>query len=91
MNAPAVRCRDLIWVGVVLLILLALSALTALGPQAGWKTAASLAIAVAKLGFIVWFFMRLREHRGLIRVFAGAGLCWLAFLVILSLADYATR
>lgn len=90
MNTP-VPCRDLIWVGVVLLLLLTLSALTSLGPQAEWKTAASLAIAAAKLAFIAWFFMRLREHRGLIRVFAGAGLCWLTLLVILSLADYATR
>jgi cytochrome c oxidase subunit 4 len=82
---------DLIGIGIALLFLLALSALTVIGPSAGWKTIVSLAIAAAKLVLIVWFFMRLGRHRGLIRVFAAAGLCWLSLLLVLGFGDYLTR
>ncbi len=83
--------RDLWLVLAALLGLLALSALTVLLPPAPWKTAAGLLIAGLKLGVIALFFMRLREHRGLTRVFAAAGLFWLGLLIVLVLSDYLTR
>jgi len=74
-----------------LLVLLALSAASALLPPAPWKTAGSLAIAALKAGLIALFFMKLRYQRGLIRIFAGAGLFWLCILATLLLADYIMR
>jgi cytochrome c oxidase subunit 4 len=83
--------RDLLLVLGALLALLALTAGSALLPPAPWKTAFGLLIAVAKLAVIALFFMRLREHRGLTRVFAAAGLFWLGLLLVLVLSDYLTR
>jgi len=83
--------RDLLLVLAALLALLALSAASTLLPPAPWKTAAGLAIAMMKLAVIALYFMRLREHRGLTRVFAAAGLFWLGLLAVLVLSDYLTR
>jgi hypothetical protein len=35
--------------------------------------------------------MRLRHQPGLVRIFAVAGLFWLAILVVLTLSDFLTR
>ncbi|HEX3731032.1 MAG TPA: cytochrome C oxidase subunit IV family protein [Opitutaceae bacterium] len=83
--------RDLALVLAALLALLAASAATVLLPLAPWKTACSLGIAAAKAALVGALFMRLREHGGLTRVFAAAGLCWLAILAVLAAADYLTR
>jgi len=83
--------RDLTLVLAALLALLTASAATALFPLAAWKTPFSLGIAAVKAALVAALFMRLREHGGLTRVFAAAGLCWLAILAVLSAADYLTR
>jgi cytochrome c oxidase subunit 4 len=75
----------------LLLALLALSAGSSFLPPAPWKTAAGLLIAAAKTGLIALFFMKLRYQRGLVRIFAGAGLFWLGLLAVLLLADYLMR
>ena len=49
------------------------------------------AIAVAKAGLVVWFFMHLRSASGLVRLFAGAALFWLVVLFALGLNDWLTR
>jgi cytochrome c oxidase subunit 4 len=74
-----------------LLALLALSAASTFLPPAAWKSAAGFAIAGAKTGLIALFFMRLRHQRGLVRVFAVAGLFWLCILATLLAADYFMR
>jgi cytochrome c oxidase subunit IV len=74
-----------------LLALLALSAASSFLPPAPWKTAAGLIIAATKTGLIALFFMKLRYQRGLVRIFAGAGLFWLGLLAVLLLADYLMR
>jgi cytochrome c oxidase subunit 4 len=74
-----------------LLALLALSAASSFLPPAPWKTAAGLVIAAVKTGLIALFFMKLRYERGLIRIFASAGLFWLGILATLLLADYLMR
>jgi len=89
--ASSVRIRDLAAVFAGLFILLSLSAGSVLLPPARWKTAAALAVAVAKAGLIAAFFMKLKQHRGLLRVFAGAGLFWLAIFAVLIMTDYLTR
>jgi cytochrome c oxidase subunit 4 len=85
------QARDLIWIGLALLGLLAASALTVLIPPAPWKTAAGLAIAGAKVTLIALFFMRLNRSPGLVRIFAAVGLFWLAIMATLVSADYLTR
>jgi cytochrome c oxidase subunit IV len=74
-----------------LLGLLALSAGSSFLPPAPWKTAAGLAIAAAKTVLIALFFMRLKYRRGLVPIFAVAGLFWLGILGTLLMADYLTR
>lgn len=90
-TSSSVRICDLAAVFAGLLILLALSAGSVLLAPARWKTAAALAVAVAKAGLIAAFFMKLKQHRGLLRVFAGAGLFWLAIFAVLIMTDYLTR
>jgi cytochrome c oxidase subunit IV len=90
-TASSVRVRDLAAIFAALLILLALSAASVLLPPARWKTAAALGVAAAKAGLIAAFFMKLKQHRGLLRVFAGAGLFWLAIFAVLLMTDYLTR
>jgi len=90
-TAPSIRIRDLASVFAALLILLSLSAGSVLLPPAGWKTAAALAVAAAKAGLIAAFFMKLKQHRGLLRVFAAAGLFWLSIFAVLMMTDYLTR
>lgn len=89
--AASFAARDLIGIGLALLLLLALSAGTVLLPPAPWKTGASLAISAAKISLIVTFFMRINRSRALVRIFAFAGLFWLGILATLVAADYLTR
>jgi cytochrome c oxidase subunit IV len=55
------------------------------------NTPMALAIAVAKAFLVMMFFMHLRQGDFLTKVFAGAGVLWLAHLLIFMLSDYLTR
>jgi cytochrome c oxidase subunit 4 len=72
----------------ILLVLTAGLAYVNLGPL---NTAVSLAIAFAKALLIFWFFMHARQSRGLVRIFAGAGVFWLLIMFSLTFSDYLTR
>ena len=50
-----------------------------------------LGIAVTKATLVVLWFMHVRYGPRLIHVLAGAGLAWLAILLVFVLADYLTR
>jgi cytochrome c oxidase subunit 4 len=91
MKASASNLRPLLAVYVALLVLLALTAGATFLPQGWWSTPFSLLIASAKACLIFYFFMRLRNYTGLVRVFALAGFFWLAILLLLTAADYFTR
>lgn len=75
--------------------LLALTLVTAgaafvdLGAQ--WNNLAALAIATIKAILVATYFMHLRHSPRLTLLFAGAGLIWLAHLLVFSFADYLTR
>ena len=84
-----IRTAVLAWVG--LMVLLALTVGVTLAPLDGWRMPLSLFIAAVKAGLIFWFFMHLREEKGLVRVFALAAIVWLALLLLLSAADFASR
>ena len=76
------------------LALLALLALTAVGaflPIGRWNIFVALAIAAAKTGFVVYFFMELKRENALIRMAASVGLIWLLIMLMLALADYVCR
>jgi cytochrome c oxidase subunit 4 len=59
-----------------------------LGPM---NVVAALGIAIGKTLLVMLFFMHLRYSGKLAWVFAGAGVVWLAHLLIFTLADYLTR
>ncbi len=48
-------------------------------------------ISVAKTVLIVLVFMEVQYNKGVIRVFAGAGLVWLFLLFLLTFTDYLSR
>ncbi len=56
-----------------------------------FNTAIAMLISVAKAALIILFFMHLRAAKPLLRVFACAGIFWLALLFALTLADYLSR
>jgi cytochrome c oxidase subunit 4 len=79
---------------VVYLALMALLALTAAAPSFTGPAVANLisaAVAVAKAGLILFFFMRLRETPPRIRLFAAGAILWVVFLFALTFGDYLTR
>jgi cytochrome c oxidase subunit 4 len=51
----------------------------------------ALLIAGGKASLVVLFFMHAKYSERLTRIVIGAGLMWLAILMTLTLADYATR
>jgi cytochrome c oxidase subunit IV len=51
----------------------------------------AMAIAVVKASLVVWFFMHVRHSTPLTRLVVVGSVLWLAFLVVLTLADYDTR
>jgi cytochrome c oxidase subunit IV len=51
----------------------------------------ALTIAVIKALLVVLYFMHLRYSSRLTWVFVGAGLFWLAIMIVLTLSDYMTR
>jgi cytochrome c oxidase subunit 4 len=83
------RALVLSWLG--LLALLALTTAVAYCPLGSFNTVVALTIAAVKTLIVAAIFMELREARGLLIPFAGAGLFWLAILLWLAFADYTTR
>jgi cytochrome c oxidase subunit 4 len=56
-----------------------------------FNTVVALLIAATKATLVVLFFMHVRYERRLTLVFAIAGFCWLAIMLILTWGDYSTR
>ena len=51
----------------------------------------ALAIAVCKMLLVALFFMHVRHSTKLTQLVVVGGLLWLAILLFLTMADYATR
>jgi cytochrome c oxidase subunit IV len=83
--------RLLVLVWLALLALLGLTVLLAYQPLGEFNYPVALTIAVTKALLIAIIFMELREQRGLIIAFAGAGVFWLGLLIWLAGTDYMTR
>ena len=89
-TSPQRRTLFLIYVSLVALLVL-----TAIGAKlpfsAGVHDLLAFGISIAKTILIVLVFMEVRYTRGVVRVFAGAGLVWLFLLFLLTFTDYLTR
>ncbi|WP_031500018.1 cytochrome C oxidase subunit IV family protein [Bryobacter aggregatus] len=51
----------------------------------------AMSIAVAKAALVLWFFMDVRRSSSMTRLFIGAGLFWIAILLVFLLSDYLSR
>jgi cytochrome c oxidase subunit IV len=76
---------------VTLLILTIATALVATIDLGPFNIIVALGIAVTKMLLVVLFFMHVRYSTRLTRLVMIGGLLWLAILLTLSFADFATR
>jgi cytochrome c oxidase subunit 4 len=51
----------------------------------------AMTIAVIKASLVVWFFMQVRYSTSMTRLFVGAGLFWMAILIVFTVSDYVSR
>jgi cytochrome c oxidase subunit 4 len=84
-----IRSLVLVWLG--LLVLLSITVAGSFAFTGPANLAVSWGTAAAKAALILWFYMHLREESGLARIMAVGALAWLAILLLLTTADYATR
>jgi len=77
--------------GIALLVLLTMSIIASELPLGEAGFVISLCIAAVKVTLVAMFFMHLRISSGAARIFAGAGLFWLAILIGLTLSDFLSR
>jgi cytochrome c oxidase subunit 4 len=91
MRAAVVPRQVYYWVYGTLLVLTLLTvgmAFLDLGPL---NAVVALAIAIFKAVLVMLFFMHLRYSSRLMWIVAGAGVIWLAHMLIFTLSDYLTR
>lgn len=81
----------LVGVWAALLLLLALTVISAYMPLREVNIILNLLIATLKASLVMFAFMHLRTRDTMIRLVAGSGLLWLLLLVTLTLADLLTR
>jgi len=89
--APPPTLANQIGVLAALLVLLLLSAGSALLSLGVFNTVANLGIAALKVLLVMIFFMRLRSGSPLIRIASAVGFAWLSMLIVLAVADLLTR
>jgi cytochrome c oxidase subunit 4 len=73
---------------IVLTLVTTFVAFVDLGP---FNVIVALAIATIKMLLVALFFMHIRHSDRLTRLVVTGGLLWLAILLVLSFADFATR
>jgi cytochrome c oxidase subunit IV len=83
--------RTYFTVATALLLLLAAAVAVSFMHLGRFQIVASLAIAGIKATLVVLFFMHVRWSSPVMRLFAAAGLVWLAILIGLTLTDVASR
>lgn len=74
-----------------LMLLLAATVGAAMADLGRAKEVVNLGIAAIKATLVVLFFMHIRYEQPVMRLFAAAGLFWLAIMISLTLADFLTR
>jgi cytochrome c oxidase subunit 4 len=83
--------RSLAAAYVSLLVLTALTVVAAFRDLGGLNLPLALAIAAAKGTLVALSFMHLRKESPAVRLWAAAGVVWLLILIVLAMADFATR
>lgn len=83
--------RRYLWVLVALLLLLSLSAGSALIKLGALNTIINMGVSVAKTLLIMAIFMHETKARRLTRLASAAGFVWLAILIGLALTDFLAR
>lgn len=83
--------RRYLWVLTALLLLLALSAGTALLRLGVFNGLINMGVSVAKTLLVMAIFMHETEARKLTRLASALGFVWLSILIGLALLDYLTR
>ena len=83
--------RRFIWILVALLILLALSAGSALVKLGTFNTVINIVISIMKTLLVMTVFMHETEARALTRLVSAVGFIWLTLLISLTLFDVLTR
>jgi len=84
--------RTLYFIYISLIILLILTAVGGKLPMGALAhDVLAFGISVAKMALIVFIFMEVHYDKGIVRVFAGAGLVWLFLFFLLTFSDYLTR
>lgn len=79
----------LVWAGLMGLLILTLALhFLPLGPA---SLPIALAVAAAKMGLVLAFYMHLKYRPPLVWLFAAAAFVWLSILFGISLSDYLTR
>jgi cytochrome c oxidase subunit IV len=73
------------------MLLTALTAWAAYQHLGVWNTPVALTIAVTKALLVALVFMHLKESPKLTRLVVAASVLWLAFLIVITVSDYATR
>ncbi len=92
MSSPAApSLRTYFGVFAALIVLTAVTTAAAFLELGPWNTIVALTIAAVKAALVALVFMHLRWSRGLVWIFAGGALFWLAALIVLVLSDYQTR
>jgi cytochrome c oxidase subunit 4 len=91
MMQPSVPRHVYTWVYAALLALTLLTVGVAYLDLGRLNIVLALAIAIGKALLVMLFFMHLRYSSRLTWLVAGAGVVWLAHLLIFTLADYLTR
>jgi cytochrome c oxidase subunit 4 len=78
-----------VWAALLALLLVTVgAAFINLGP---FNLALAMFIAFTKAALIVLVFMHIKGGNRLLHIAAGAGLLWLAILLVLTMNDYLTR
>ena len=88
---PPISPKTYTFTFLALMLLLALTYLTAHVDLGRFNLPAGLGIAAAKVALVMLYFMHLRHASGIHRIAACVGGFWLAILVVLTLTDYLSR
>ncbi|HLV79692.1 MAG TPA: cytochrome C oxidase subunit IV family protein [Chthonomonadaceae bacterium] len=88
---PEPKPRNLVFTGIALLLLLALTAGLSWVNLGRFNTPVALLIAVAKALLILFIFMEVGFSKKLIWIYASVGFIWLGILFTLSLSDFLSR
>jgi cytochrome c oxidase subunit 4 len=88
-HVEPVRTYVLVWLA--LIIFTGVTAWVAEIDLGEWNIVVALAIAAIKASLVVLFFMHVKDSNMLTKLFAVAGLFWVAIMFGLTFADYISR